>query len=217
MEKNQTNAISVTYSHTSTLRIYLKMHSGEKSNKCSQCDFVSFHAGNLRKRVVTHGGGKSGNLRTHLKRTEKKGKKMQPVQLCLLESMCFYVTFKMHGVQKSNKCKPCSYSSSRAGSLRQHLKTHNREKANKCYMCEFASSYSSILKTHLKTHIGDVSKKCNQCDCASSQACHLRTHLKTHTGENSIKCNQCDFASSQAGNLRTHLEAHTVGTYNIQS
>ena len=70
------------------------MHSGEKSNICSQCDFVSSHAGNLRKHVVSHGGEKSGNLRTHLKRTEKKGKKMQPVQLCLLESMCFYVTFK---------------------------------------------------------------------------------------------------------------------------
>ena len=88
------NQCGFASSYVSNFKAHMKMHSGEKSNKCSQCDFVSFHAGNLRKRVVTHGGGKSGNLRTHLKRTEKKGKKMQPVQLCLLESMCFYVTFE---------------------------------------------------------------------------------------------------------------------------
>ena len=69
-------------------------------------------------------------------------------------------------VQKSNECKPCSYTSSRAGSFRHHLKTHNREKANKCYMCEFASSYSSILKTH--------EGKFYVCTCLAS----LRTETK---------------------------------------
>ena len=73
-KSNKCNQCDFVSSHTSTLWIYLKMHSGEKSNICSQCDFVSSHAGNLRKHVVSHGGEKSGNLRTHLKRTEEKGK-----------------------------------------------------------------------------------------------------------------------------------------------
>ena len=73
-KSNKCNQYDFVSSHTSTLWIYLKMHSGEKSNICSQCDFVSSHAGNSRKHVVSHGGGKSGNLRTDLKCTEEKGK-----------------------------------------------------------------------------------------------------------------------------------------------
>ena len=64
----------------STLSRHLKMHSGEKSNKCNQCDYASSYASSLRTHVKTHGGQKlnkcvqcvfsssqAGNLRTHLK------------------------------------------------------------------------------------------------------------------------------------------------------
>ena len=36
------------------LRRHLKTHSGEKSNKCNQCDFTSSEAGKLRKHLKTH-------------------------------------------------------------------------------------------------------------------------------------------------------------------
>ena len=55
-------------------------NTGEKSNKCNQCDFASAQAGNLRRHLKTHSGEKpnkcsqsdcatsqAGNLRTHLK------------------------------------------------------------------------------------------------------------------------------------------------------
>ena len=34
------------------------MHSGEKSNKCNQCNYASFHAGDLRTHLKTHSGEK---------------------------------------------------------------------------------------------------------------------------------------------------------------
>ena len=34
--------------------------------------------------------------------------------------------------EKSNKCNQCDYASSRADSLRAHLKTHSGKKSNKC-------------------------------------------------------------------------------------
>ena len=82
--------------------------------------------------------------------------------------------------------------SSRADTLRTHLKMHSGEKSNKCNQCDYASSQAGHLRSHLKTHS----------DYASSRTGNLKTHLKTHSGEKSNKCNQCDFRSSEAGNLR---------------
>ena len=39
------------------LRRHLKAHSGEKSNKCNQCDYASSQAGDLRRHSKTHSGG----------------------------------------------------------------------------------------------------------------------------------------------------------------
>ena len=39
----------------SNLRKHLKMHSGEKSNKCKQCDFASPYVINMRKHLKTAG------------------------------------------------------------------------------------------------------------------------------------------------------------------
>ena len=59
----------------------------------------------------------------------------------------------------------------------------NVTKSNKCNQCDYASSRADSLRTHLKTHSGEKSNKCNQCDYASSQAGHLRKHLKRHNRE----------------------------------
>ena len=39
---------------------------------------------------------------------------------------------KPHIEEKLTKCHQCDYASSRADSLRTHLKTHSGEKSNKC-------------------------------------------------------------------------------------
>ena len=41
-----------------TLRRHLKTHSGVKSHKCNQCDYASSQAGNLRKHLEKHSGEK---------------------------------------------------------------------------------------------------------------------------------------------------------------
>ena len=38
------------------LRTHLKTHSGEKPNKCSQCNYASFEAGDFRRHFKTHSG-----------------------------------------------------------------------------------------------------------------------------------------------------------------
>ena len=41
------------------LRAHLKIHSGEKSNKCNQCDYACTDPSSLRRHVKTHSGEKS--------------------------------------------------------------------------------------------------------------------------------------------------------------
>ena len=83
------------------------------------------------------------------------------------------------------------------------------KKSNKCNQCEYASSRADSLRTHVKIHSGEKSNKCNQCDYASSDVGHLKRHLKTHSGEKPNKSNHCDYASSEAGDLRRHLKTHS--------
>ena len=63
----------------SNLRKHLKMHSGEKSNKSSQSDYASYYASALRTHLQTHSG------------------------------------------ENSNKCNQCDFVSSQTGNLRTHI------------------------------------------------------------------------------------------------
>ena len=57
MEKSQTNATNATIpplkSQASNLTKHLNTHNGGKLNKCNQCDYASFQAVNLKKRLKT--------------------------------------------------------------------------------------------------------------------------------------------------------------------
>ena len=53
---NPINTMSVT------LRIPFKIHSGEKSNKCYQCDFASAYLGYLRRHLKANSGEKSKQI-----------------------------------------------------------------------------------------------------------------------------------------------------------
>jgi len=115
----------------------LKTHSGEKSNKCNQCDYASSEAGDLRRHLKTHSGEKlnkcnqcdyassrEGNLKTHL---------------------------KTHSGEKLNKCNQCDYASSRADVLRTHLKAHNKEKSKICNQCDL-HPLMQVLWGHIWKH-----------------------------------------------------------------
>ena len=74
-------------SYASNLQEHFKMHNGEKSNKCDQCNYAYFYACDLQKHLKTHNGEKSkkcdqsdypsfyaSNLQKRLKMHSKKFK-----------------------------------------------------------------------------------------------------------------------------------------------
>ena len=47
-KSNKCNQCDYASSYVSVLKTHLKMHSGEKPNKCNQCDYASSQASHLR-------------------------------------------------------------------------------------------------------------------------------------------------------------------------
>ena len=86
---NKCNQCEYASSQADSLRSHLKTHSGEKSNKCNQCDFAS---------------SRPDHLRQHL---------------------------KMHSGEKSNECNQCDFSCSDRNSLRRQC---SREKSHYYYL-----------------------------------------------------------------------------------
>ena len=95
----------------------MKTHSGEKSNKCNQCDYASSQASNLRRHLKTH--------------SEEKPNKCNECELAFSQEGHLRTHLNTHSREKSNKCNQCNFASSQASNLRTHLKTHrNRKKTN---------------------------------------------------------------------------------------
>ena len=58
---NKCNQCDFASSYAGALRTHLKTHSGEKSNKCNQCDYTSSQTSNLRTHFKMHSGKSQTN------------------------------------------------------------------------------------------------------------------------------------------------------------
>ena len=114
----------------------------KKSNKCSQCNYASFQAGNLRRHLKTHSGEKSN--------------KCNQCDYASSQASALKTHLKRHSGEKSNKCDQCDYACADPSSLRTHLRMHSGEKSNRCDQCDYASYQAGNLRTHLKTHSGSI-------------------------------------------------------------
>ena len=194
------------------LRTNLKTHSGEKPNKCNQCDYASSRADHLRQHLKTH--------------SVEKPNKCDQCDFSSFEVGNLMQHLKTHSGEKSNKCNLCDYAYSHAGNLRIHLKTHSGEKSNKCNQCNFASTWPADLRIHFKSHSGEKSIdaasvimhpleqatlgttwKCT-IEFSSVHSKSLRFLLMIHSGEKSNQCNQCHYVCCDPSALRRHLKTH---------
>ena len=105
---------------------------GEKSNKCNQCEYVSSHAGNLKRHLKTH-----------------SREKLNQCDFASSDSGTLGVHLKTHSEENPNQWDFTSFGT---GTLGVHLKTHSGENPNQCNQCEFASSETSTLGMHMKKH-----------------------------------------------------------------
>ena len=97
---------------------HLKIHTGEKSNKCNQCEFGCYDPSSLRSHMKLHSGEESN--------------KCNQCNYVSSQAVHLRTHLTTHIGEKSNKCKQCDFVSSQAGHLMRHLATHTGEKTQKC-------------------------------------------------------------------------------------
>ena len=86
-------------------------HSGEKSNKCNQCDFESFQAGDLKKHLKLH--------------SEEKAYKCKECDFAFSMQSNLNKHIEKHRNKKPGKCNHCEFVSYNIATMRKHSKDHN--------------------------------------------------------------------------------------------
>ena len=158
VEKSQTNATNEETSENTQWKT--------SKNKCSQCDYASSLAGDLRRHIKMHSGEKSNNCNHSDYASSRAGDVRRHL--------------KTHTGEKSNKCNQCDYASFQAGDLRKRFKIHNGEKSNKCNEC---GSHTPVVFDWCLVHAAGAHAA--QVHFLSSATWMLCLHSKT-TG--SISC-----------------------------
>ena len=111
----------------------MHLHSGEKSYKCSQCDFATGLGQALKRHLMTHSG-------------EKPNKCNQCQFSSITLSRQKLHIMRIHSGERPYKCNICPSAFTTAGNLQDHRKNTQEKKLNKCKDCTETFKYSITLK-----------------------------------------------------------------------
>ena len=128
------NTNIIQFSKNDRIRIlfgFPKIHSGEKSNKCKQCEYAVLHAYHSSEHLNTH-------RKEHFHKCEQ----------CDLAFLIQEILGRI--CKRTDKCNHCKYAQYQTGNLRTQMKMHSGEKLNQCNQCDYVYSDPSTLRTHLK-------------------------------------------------------------------
>lgn len=127
------------YSHSSTLTMHKKLHTGDYKYICEYCDKRFF----LNEYYTRH-------MRVH---TKEKPYKCEVCDKSFSQSNTLTQHKRIHTGEKPYSCEDCGRMFSVRDYLNKHRRTHTGEKPFVCHVCDKKYSQSSGLKTHQKQHL----------------------------------------------------------------
>ena len=121
----------------------MKIHSGEKSNKCNQCDYASYQAGDLMRHLKIHSG--------------EKFNKCSQCEFASSRTDKLKTHLKTHSGEKTKKCNHCDFASSQVAIWRDIWKrtAEKSKKLRKLWTAQIHETFENTFFFLIKRTICD--------------------------------------------------------------